>query len=131
MTNNIYPARLPMAEAAKRLGFAAHDMPVLVGKRLLKPLGKPVQSATKYFASCEIEKLGNDSAWLNKATQAVYDYWKDKNARKTRVAETSPAPATITAANQPRGATMSLASEYGGELRRTWPRVTPALELRP
>lgn len=83
MTDEIYPARLMPEDVAKRLGFATHDIPVLVAKKLLKPLAKPVASATKYFATSDIRNLANDVSWLNKATQAVYDYWKEKNARKT------------------------------------------------
>jgi hypothetical protein len=80
---SITPARLKSEEVAMRLGFAPHDIPVLVARRLLRPLGKPVPSAIKYFAACEIEKFASDFLWLNRATQTVYDYWKDKNARKT------------------------------------------------
>ena len=82
MTSNIKPARLHTSEVAKVLGFPEHDIPVLVSRKLLKPLGKPAQSAPKYYAACEIEKLAIDSSWLNKATQTVYDYWKVSNAKR-------------------------------------------------
>jgi hypothetical protein len=86
------PARLDARQTAEMLGFSAHDVPVLVARRLLKPLGKPVASATKYFAACEIQKLAFDSLWLNKATQTVYEYWQGKNARKAVNASAHNAP---------------------------------------
>jgi hypothetical protein len=85
-----HPARLTPEQVAKRLGFAVHDVPVLIAEGLLKPLGKPVASATKYFASVEIEAFALDTRWLNKATQALYDFWKQKNARKTANARVVP-----------------------------------------
>ena len=76
------PARLDKIKTAELLGFQEHDIPVLVAEGLLKPLGKPVPNATKYFATCEIIALAENPKWLNLATQAVYDYWKDKNDNK-------------------------------------------------
>jgi hypothetical protein len=79
-----YPARLESKQAAQILGFQERDIPVLIAHGLLKPLGKPVQNATKYFAKVEILALTEDVNWLNKATMAVYGYWKEKNARKVK-----------------------------------------------
>jgi hypothetical protein len=95
--DNYWAARLNTEQTAKILGFAAHDISVLIARQRLKPLGKPVQSAVKYFAACEIMELCDDASWLNKATQDVYDYWKGKNSRKSanRPAQTaSPEPAS-------------------------------------
>lgn len=77
------PARLDSPQAAKLLGFQEHDIPILVSEGLLKPLGKPVPNATKYFAACQMEALAQNPDWLNAATQTVYDYWKEKNRNKT------------------------------------------------
>lgn len=77
-----YPARLDAKQTAQVLGFQEHDIPVLMRAKLLKPLGKPVQNSTKYFATCQIKELAQNPEWLNKATQVIYDYWKDKNLRK-------------------------------------------------
>jgi len=76
-------ARLDGAQTAKLLGFSEHDIPVLVRRGLLTPLGKPVPNAVKYFAACIIEELATDPKWLNQATQVIYEYWKGKNDRKT------------------------------------------------
>jgi hypothetical protein len=75
-------ARLSTEEAAKLLGFPAHDIPVLVQAKLLKPLGSPAPNAPKYFAKCEVQALANDPAWLDKATRAVSKFWKEKNRRR-------------------------------------------------
>jgi len=75
--------RLCVADAAKILGFGEHDIPILVSEGMLKPLGKPVPNSPKYFAACEIRELAENTEWLNRATQVVYDYWKGKNTRKT------------------------------------------------
>jgi hypothetical protein len=42
------PARAVAEEAAWILGFAPHDIPVLVSAGLLKPLGHPPASGTKF-----------------------------------------------------------------------------------
>ena len=95
-TAPIIPARLAANQTAVLLGFQEHDIPVLVAAKLLKPLGKPVQNATKYFAACEVEELRMDSAWLSKATQRVYDHWTEKNKRKTASSQPAkPAPVEV------------------------------------
>ncbi len=81
------PARLTVAQVAAVLGFQPHDIPVLVSRKLLRLLGRPEANATKYFATAEIEKLGQDPAWLAKATQAMYDHWRGKNQRARAVSD--------------------------------------------
>jgi hypothetical protein len=78
-----YPARMTASDAGEILGFGANEIPILVAKKMLKPLGKPVPNATKYFAAVQIKILAQNEDWLHKATQVLYDYWKDKNQRKT------------------------------------------------
>lgn len=77
------PARVDAGRAAKFLGVSEHDIPTLVRARLLKPLGSPAPSAPKYFATCELLRLANDAQWLDKATRAVTQYWKNKNASRS------------------------------------------------
>ncbi len=84
--NRRLPARLTAVETAALLGFAEHDMPILMRAKLLKPLGKPEPKASKYFATMEILKLAEDREWLDKATKAVASYWKQNNSgRETGV----------------------------------------------
>jgi hypothetical protein len=72
----LYPARLTAEQVAESLGFQPHDIPVLVRAKLLKPLGKPSQQCTKYFAAAEIIAKGQDIVWLHKATETVYRRWR-------------------------------------------------------
>jgi hypothetical protein len=73
------PARLNTSQTAAVLGFSDHDLPILVLKKLLRPLGKPVLNSTKYYAARKIESLAGDVAWLCKATHAVSEHWQNKN----------------------------------------------------
>ena len=81
-----FPARLNAAQTAEALGFQEHDIPVLVAGKLLKPLGKSAPNAPKYFAFAEISGHFQDSDWLRKSTQTVYEHWKAKNAQKSTTA---------------------------------------------
>lgn len=76
----IPPARLTITETAWLLGFAEQDISVLVAAGLLKPLGHPPQSGSKYFASAELQELRNDTRWLAKASDVIVNHWKKKNA---------------------------------------------------
>ncbi len=67
---------------AKVLGFQEHDIPVLIGKSLLEPLGKPAENARKYFALVNILERAGDAAWLGKATRTLAQHWQDKNASR-------------------------------------------------
>jgi hypothetical protein len=84
------PARLTVEQAAWVLGCQAHDMPILVASRLLKPLGNPPPNGIKFFAASEVLELTKDRSWLAKITSTVNQHWQKKNARqKTRSAGVS------------------------------------------
>lgn len=86
------PARLSIEQAAWVLGFNQHDVPVLVSAGLLKPLGRPLASGSKYFATVDLETLREDTRWLAKASDTIVKYWIRKNAtRKNRRPSLSPA----------------------------------------
>ena len=76
------PQRLPAEEAATRLGFSAHEIPILVARGLLKPLGHPAPNGPKFFLTAALDDLRRDEKWHNKAADALQEYWRDKNARK-------------------------------------------------
>ena len=78
------PARVMADEAAWILGFSPHDIPVLVSAGLLKPLGHPPASGTKFFATATLLKLRDDLNWLSRASDAIVKHWQTKNARKQR-----------------------------------------------
>jgi hypothetical protein len=81
------PARLTVEEAAWCLGFSAHEIPILVARGLLTPLGHPPSNGPKYFATETLSELHKDVKWLARATDAIVQYWKSKNARKTGAGE--------------------------------------------
>src|ERR1700733_6128305 len=76
------PARLNVEETAWYLGFAAQDIPVLVSNGLLKSLGQPGEQSPKYFAFVTLENIRADPKWLARATNAIKDHWRQKNAKK-------------------------------------------------
>ena len=86
------PAMLNMAQTAALIGLAEHDIPVLVSLRLLEPLGNPPANAVKHFATIQVLELAGEIAQLNKIRNAVYEYWRTKNANKT-LAGSKPRPA--------------------------------------
>jgi hypothetical protein len=64
------------------LGFAEHDIPILVKAKLLSPLGKPQANAVKYFARVDVEELALDTKWLTRATAALYEHWHRRQRPK-------------------------------------------------
>ena len=78
----IAPARLNPEQAAWFLGFQEHDIPILVTRGLLKPLGNPPPSGVKYFAAAELEELKADRRWLARASDAICLHWKSKNSKR-------------------------------------------------
>jgi hypothetical protein len=78
------PARILVEEAAWYLGFAPHDIPVLVSAGLLKPLGRPPRSGSKYFATATIQRLRDDINWLSRASDAIVRHWQAKNERSRK-----------------------------------------------
>lgn len=78
------PARLSLTETAWFLGFSEHDLSVLISLKILKPLGHPPPSGSKYFSYVELQRLRADVAWLSKASDATVNHWKRKNAGRVR-----------------------------------------------
>ena len=76
------PARLTAEQAAWVLNCQAHDVPVLVSARLLKPLANPAHNSIKFFATSEVLESAKDRAWLVRVTATVNSHWHKMNARK-------------------------------------------------
>ncbi len=76
----VIPARLDSQETAWFLGFAVHDIPILIRAGLLKPLGHPQPNGVKYFAAISLARLREDAQWLSRATDAITKHWQTKNA---------------------------------------------------
>ena len=77
------PGRLSAPETAKLLGFAEHDIPILMATKKLTPLGDPAPNAPKWFAAIEIVRFAADKEWLSKATKEVSKYWRYKREGMT------------------------------------------------
>jgi hypothetical protein len=75
------PGRIDVSVAAKVLGVAEHDIPILISEGLLAPLGKPAPNAPKWFAAIQIVRLATDAEWMNRATQRLSAHWRKKRAR--------------------------------------------------
>ena len=74
--------RLTADEAAWLLGFSPHEIPILIAKNLLKPLGHPAPNGPKHFLTATLKDLERDEKWHSKAADAVMEYWRCKNNRK-------------------------------------------------
>jgi len=77
------PARLDVTQTAQLLGFADHEIPILVASRKLSVLGDPAPNAPKWFATVDVLRLISDHDWLHKATLTVSKYWQRKRERRT------------------------------------------------
>jgi hypothetical protein len=73
------PYRLNARETGWLLGFSPYDITVLTSNRLLKPVGKPAQNSTKFYATAQIQALQADVKWLDRSTAFLNKHWKDKN----------------------------------------------------
>lgn len=76
----IVPARLDGTQAAWFLGFELHEIPILIAANLLKPLGHPARNGAKFFATQALEQLRHDEKWLARASDAICEYWRKRNA---------------------------------------------------
>jgi hypothetical protein len=83
------PARLNVEEAAWYLGFSPTDIPILVAKNLLKPLGDPAPNGVRYFARPDLDQLISDAKWLDKASAALIKHWHERNKKARRSAKTT------------------------------------------
>jgi hypothetical protein len=79
----LVPARLDATQAAWFLGFEPQEIPMLVAAGLLKPLGHPARNSTKFFATETLEQFRRDEKWLARASDAIANYWRERNARRT------------------------------------------------
>ena len=78
------PASLNAAQAAALLGFRPNQIPVLIARGFLTPLGNPNSNCEKFFARVKIEEFAADEKWLSRARAALHQYWRMKNASRTR-----------------------------------------------
>jgi hypothetical protein len=50
-------ARLTIEQVSRLLGCPAHDLPIPIAGRLLKPLGNPTHNGIKFFSTAEVTDL--------------------------------------------------------------------------
>ena len=87
------PARLNVAQTAALLNCGDHDIPILVSRGLLKPLGHPQPNAVKYFAPTDVLELAGDSERMGRICDTIHEYWRGKNAAKSSGAHRRRSPA--------------------------------------
>lgn len=78
------PANVTAEQAAAYFGFTPHEIPILVAKGMLKPLGHPPLNGQKFFLTATLEQLRNDERWFAKARDAIVEHWRYKNGRKSQ-----------------------------------------------
>jgi hypothetical protein len=76
------PARLDAVTTAKLLGFAEHDIQILMAVDKLTPLGDSAPNAPKCFAAVELIRLAADQDWLHRSTREVPKHWRNKRRRR-------------------------------------------------
>jgi hypothetical protein len=89
------PACMDADAAARFLGWPAYFMPLLARAGHLKPLGKPSQNARKWYATVELERLGRDPVWLDKAIRIVDRLVREANGDKKGKRLESPLPGDV------------------------------------
>ena len=77
------PGRLRKEQGGWFLGFSPDEITILVTIGLLRPLGHPASNGQKFFLTSTLEDLKRDEKWFSKATDAIVEYWRNKNSRKS------------------------------------------------
>ena len=83
LTFTVLPACLSAQQTAWYLGFGLHDIRPLVANGILKPLGRPARTSSRFFALVELEQLRTDVKRLSKARDAVQTGWRRKNGTES------------------------------------------------
>src|SRR5689334_203344 len=91
------PARLNADQAAALIGVPVAGMAVLIGSKLLKPLGTPAQNSTKFFAAVDLEEKCRDSKWLDRVTRCLEEHHREKNKAAAQRNGPSEEPALMAA----------------------------------
>jgi hypothetical protein len=84
------PGIIEADEAAALLGVPPHSIPILIGAKHLKPLGKPTGKASKKFSAPYIGELSSDRKWQDQAVRVIEAYWARQNLRKSKAPAQSP-----------------------------------------
>jgi hypothetical protein len=79
---HFWPACLCAEDAARFMGWPPYFLPLLARAGHLKPLGRPVQNSRKWYATTELERLGRDPEWLDKAIRIVDRMVREANGKQ-------------------------------------------------
>jgi hypothetical protein len=87
------PRRMSGGEVAEYLNLPEHAIQILCRAKLLKPLaaGEMAPNSIKWFCTAEIEELGNDRSFLDRATKVIAKTIREQNqaqAQSRAAAET-------------------------------------------
>jgi hypothetical protein len=77
-----WPACLCAEDAARYLGWPSYFLSLLVRAGHIKPLGRPSQNSRKWYAKVELDRLGCDAEWLDKAIRIVEKRVKAQNGKQ-------------------------------------------------
>ena len=87
VNNTWWPACLCAEDAARYLGWPSYFLTLLVRAGHIKPLGKPSQNSRKWYAKVELDRLGCDAEWLDKAIRIVEKSGQVSYARQLNKSE--------------------------------------------
>ena len=76
--------RLTKGDVAKLLKTTEDGVAYLAKKGCLKPLGHPDESKQKLFSATDLFLQMQDTRWLGKATDLLYQFVEEKNAAQTK-----------------------------------------------
>ena len=82
-----WPSCLCAEDAARYLGWPSYFLTLLVRAGHIKPLGKPSQNSRKWYAKVELDRLGCDAEWLDKAIRIVEKSGQVSYARQLNKSE--------------------------------------------
>jgi hypothetical protein len=73
------PGRFCAWQFAATVGCEEKHVPILIAKRLAKPLGNPPKNGPKYFSRDYVLNLAADERWLARMSDALVEHWADRN----------------------------------------------------
>ena len=76
--------RLTKGDVAKLLRTTEDGVAYLAHKGFLKPLGHPGESKQKLFSATDLFLQMQDTRWLGKATDLLYQFVEEKNAAQAK-----------------------------------------------
>jgi len=76
--------RLTKADVAKLLKTTEDGVAYLTKKDCLKPLGHPDETKQKLFSAAELFARMQDTRWLGKVTDLLYQFVEEKNSAQAK-----------------------------------------------